>query len=127
MAITLDTVSLPDLTIADEFSTPPVAAVAEPSVINTPVVFETERSSGRPITLVGESDTAWITRAVLQSLYALASVPGATYTLNYEGTEYTVRFRNEEGDPISADPRIARPNAAASDYYRNVTIKLMEV
>ena len=127
MAITLGGISLPDLTLSDEFSSPPVAAVVERSIINTPVVFEAEAASGRPITLIGGTDTAWITRTVLQSLYALASVPGATYALNYEGTEYTVRFRNEDPPAISAEPRIPRPNAAGTDYYRNVTIKLMEV
>lgn len=127
MAITLGGISLPDLIIADEFSRPPVAAVVEPSVINTPIVFEAEASAGRPLTLVGTDDTAWITRTALLALYALASVPGATYTLSYEGTAYTVRFRNEESDAIAAEPVAARPNATGSDYYRNVSIKLMEV
>lgn len=127
MAITLDTIALPDLIIEDEFASPPVAAVVEQSIINTPVVFEAERASGRPLTLVGGDDWGWIGRSTLAAVYALASVPGATYPLIFEGTAYTVRFRNEEPPAISAAPVAPRPNAASTDYYRNVIIKLMEV
>ena len=46
MAITLDTVTLPDLV----FSGPPaVAAVVDESIANTPVIFEQEKPSGGAI------------------------------------------------------------------------------
>ena len=126
MTIQIATIVLPDLIIDEEFD-PPVTAHVEQSIINTPIVFETEKASGQAITLTGGDDTGWITRTTLLALKALASVPGATYTLNYEGAAYTVRFRNEDRPAVSAEPVVARPNAAGTDYYRNVTIKLMEV
>ena len=127
MSIFLGGVELPDLVNADEWSAARVAAVVERSVINTPIVFEGEQSTGQPITLVGGDDTAWITRQTLLAIKALADVPGATYTLSYEGVATVVRFRNEDPPAVFAEPLVPRPNAASTDYYRNVTIKLMEV
>lgn len=127
MSIFLGGAELPDLVNSDELAAPRVAAVVEKSVINTPIVFEGEQSTGQPITLVGGDDTAWITRSRLLAIQAMADVPGATYTLSYEGVERTVRFRNEDPPAVFAEPLVPRPNASGTDYYRNVTIKLMEV
>ena len=126
MTIQIETIVLPDLIIAEAFE-PPVTARVEQSVINTPIVFETEKPSGQAITLTGGEDTGWITRSTMLSLVALASVPGATYTLNYEGVTYTVRFRHEDPPVIAAEAIVPRPNAAGTDYYRNVSIRLVEV
>jgi hypothetical protein len=127
MAIYIDTVELPDLVFVDAFGEPPVAAVVEQSIINTPIVFEAESSAGRRRDLMGGMDWGWITKSVLDDLFALASVAGATYVLSYEGVSYTVRFRLEELPVLSAESIVPRPNAADADYYRNVLIKLMEV
>ncbi len=123
MAITLGGVTLPDLTIDDEFAWTGVEAAVDRSVGGAPIVWERE-ISGRPVDLVGGDDTGWITRATLSALKALAAVPRATYTLSYEGTDYTVRFRNEE-IAIEATPVIPRPNHGTGDYYRNVRIRFM--
>ena len=125
MAITLGGVSLPDLTIEQEFGWTGVESAVDMSVGGAPIVWERE-ISGQPLDLVGGEDTAWITRAILEDLLALAAVPRATYTLDYEGTEYTVRFRNEDG-AISAEPLVPRPNHEDTDYYKNVRIRLMIV
>jgi len=127
MTILLDTVTLPDLVFESPFAAPPVAAVVEQSIARTPIVFESEAPAGRHINLVGGFDWAWIEKSVLDDLYALASVAGATYVLNFEGETFTVRFRHEDPPVISADPIVPRPNAADDDEYRNVLIKLMEV
>lgn len=127
MAVLIDTITLPDLVFADRFGSPPVAAVVETSVINTPIVFESDRSSGHDRTLYGGEDWGWITHSVLTSLFSLASIAGARYQLNYEGTVYRVRFMPEAGQVISAVPLHPRPNVADSDYYKNVVIPLMEV
>jgi hypothetical protein len=127
MAITLDTITLPDLVFQNPFGAPPVAAAVETSIINTPIVFEAERPTGHDRTLYGGADWGWITHSVLVALFALASIAGARYQLNYEGTLYRVRFMPETGQVISADPLHPRPNAEATDYYNNVVIPLMEV
>ncbi|MDY6903686.1 MAG: hypothetical protein SWH61_03280 [Thermodesulfobacteriota bacterium] len=127
MTIMFDAIELPDLIFAEQFDGVPVAAVVEQSIINTPVVFESEKPSGRAIDLHGGDDWGWATHAVLNQIKALGSVAGATYTLNYEGSVFTVRFRNEDPPVISAEPLIPRPNPGDGDYYRNVVIRLMEV
>jgi len=126
MAITLGGVDLPDLLIENEFGFPGVDSRVEFSLGGTPIIWEQEMT-GKPIDLRGTTDTGWITRSVLQSLYALAAVPGATYTLDYEGTIYTVRFRNEDRPVLAAKPAVGRPNQDTTDYYSDVSIKLMEV
>ena len=126
MAILLDAVELPDLLIDNEFGWNGVQAVVEMSLGGRPIVWEGS-ATGKELDLVGGSDWGWISRSVLESLQALASVPLATYLLSYEGTEYTVRFRHEDNPTIEAEPIVPRPNAAGIDWFRNVTIRLMEV
>ena len=125
MAITLGGVTLPDLTIEQEYGWTGVEAAVDMSVGGAPIVWE-RLISGRPLDLAGGEDTGWILRSVLDSLKALAAVPRATYTLAYEGETYTARFRHEEG-AIEAAPVVPRPNQASGDYYRNVRIRLMVI
>lgn len=125
MTITLDTIDLPDLVFESEFDTG-MRSVVETALDGTPNIWE-QSIPGRKIDLVGDAGTAWMQRHVLRSLFDLASVPCAYYTLSYEGAEYTVRFRNEEFPAIEATPLIPRPNAGGDDYYINIRIKLMEI
>lgn len=128
MAIKLDYVDLPDLLFDDGgFGRVPVAAVAEQSVVNTPIIFESEKAGGFLLNLVGTETSGWIEKAVMDALMALASVAGATYILEYEGTFFTVRFRHEDSPVLFAVPIIERPDIESSDWYNNVFIKLMEV
>jgi len=126
MAITLGGIELPDLTIENEFGWTGVRSEVDRSSGGAPIIWE-DVKTGQALDLVGRADTAWIMRATLKALRALAAVPRANYTLNYEGTEYTVRFRNEDGEAIYAEPLVPRPNHEDTDYYRNVCIRLMIV
>lgn len=126
MAIALGGIELPDLVIENEFGFTGVQSVVESALDGTPNIWEAP-ASGKPIDLVGGSDTAWITRATLIDLHALASVPGVSYSLSYEGTDYAVRFRNEEPPAIEATPLLPRPNPDDTDYYHSIRIKLMEI
>lgn len=123
MAIALGGVSLPDLVMDQEYAWTGVESAVDLTIGGAPIVWERE-ISGQPLDLVGGDDTGWITRTTLESLKSIASVPRATYTLSYEGTDYTIRFRHEDG-AIEATPVISRPNQASADYYRNVRIRLM--
>lgn len=126
MAITLGGISLSDdLILEDDIGDPQIDAVMETSDWGTPIVYEKERSF-RHLDLIGDSDRGWTARSTLVNLKALVTV-GAEYTLSYEGTEYTVRFRTEELPVIEATPIIKRPNVADGDWYNNIRIKLMEV
>lgn len=123
MAITLGGVTLPDLVIGDEYAWTGIEAAVDMTVGGAPIVWERE-VSGQPLDLVGGDDWGWITRTTLESLKALAAVARSTYTLSFEGTDYTVRFRHEEG-ALEATPIIPRPNHDGTDYYRGVRIRLM--
>ena len=125
MAVTLGGISLPDFVIDQEFAWTGVESAVDRTVGGAPIVWERE-ISGEALDLVGTVDMAWATRATIQAVRNLAAVPRATYTLDYEGTEYTVRFRNEDG-AIEAEPLVPRPNHEDTDYYRNVRIRLMIV
>lgn len=125
MTISLEGIDLPDLVFESEFDTG-VQSVVETALDGTPNIWE-QSVSGRSIDLIGAVDVAWMTRGILAALYALASVARASYTLSYEGADYTVRFRNEDPPVIEAEALIPRPNPGNGDYYRNIRIKLMEI
>jgi hypothetical protein len=124
--ILLDALILPDLVRGDDIAWTGVAAEVDTALDGTPVVWEGSRA-GRPIDLAGGADTGWISREALLILRSLASVPGATYVLDYEGEAFRVRFRHEDAPVIQATALVPRPNAAPGDWYTNVLIKLMEV
>ena len=88
------------------------------------------RQAGRPITLVGAVDMAWVTRATVATLYDWAGVPLAATAGRFELTladarVFTVTFRHSE-TAIEAEPVTGFPARAASDFYR-LTLRLMEI
>lgn len=118
------TVDLPsDLQWRDEFAWTPVEHDTEYSLTGSLIVQEAERQDGRPITLFGGRTGAWMTRAALEALYELASVPDQVMTLNLWGREFTVIFRRPaiEAEEIT---RVADPGAS---HQYAITINLMEV
>ena len=63
MAITLGAVTLPQgLVWSDEFDWTPLAQTTEYSLTGALIVEQAEKQAGRPITLVGGIDFAWLTR-----------------------------------------------------------------
>lgn len=126
MAILLDSIELPDLTIENEFGFTGVSAEVDFALDGTPLISESAES-GEPIDLIGTDKTGWIARSVLKAVYALAAVIGAQYELNYEGRIFTVRFRNENPPAVFAEPVIARPDPADTDWYKNVKFKFMKI
>lgn len=77
--------------------------------------------AGRPITLSSD----WVSRTDLLALYALASTPGATYTLALaDGRTFSVAFVGDK--PITAQPVIDYAAPAAGDWYE-LTLKLITV
>ena len=51
--------------------------------------------SGRPITLQGTARDGWQYKSTIDSLRALALVPGNTFSVSLWGQTYTCRFRSE--------------------------------
>lgn len=77
------------------------------------------KQGGRPITLQGAEDRAWITRATLETLCAWRDVPGLEMTLVLHGTPRTVLFNHEGGAPVEAKPiTFFAGTPQANDFYR---------
>lgn len=125
--ISIESINLPGLILADDVSHTGVRSDVAKTLSGGMVIWETQEPSGRLIDLVGGDDFGWLERSDLQSLQALASVPGATYTLTTPTEIMTVRFRNENAPAIEASAIIERPNPASGDWYNKIRIKLMEV
>lgn len=118
------TLELPnDLDWRDEFSWTPVEHSTDYSETGALVVQEGERQDGRPITLFGGREGGWISRASLESLYQLASVPNQVMTLSLWGRSFNVMFRRPA---LEATP-IGREADPLPDHKYALTINLMEV
>jgi hypothetical protein len=122
---TLDGIDLSGLVWTDEFDWSGVVTEAAPAINGNLIVQQAALSGGRPVTLQGDAEQGWLLRSALLSLQSKAAVADASYTLAYNGANYTVRFRHEDGQVIAATPIVGRENAAAGDYYHNITLKLI--
>lgn len=123
--ITLGTVALPpDLQWADEFSWVALGVTAKLSLTGAEIVQFGTLQAGRPITLQGGQDFAWLDYATVESLRLLATAAGATYTLTLaDSRTYNVRFRAEE-TPIEATPVLHRatPDTGKRDALQYIPI-----
>lgn len=87
-----------------------------------------EQASNNPdFDLVGSSNTGIIYVSQIKALKALASVPGAEYTLTYNSEVIQVRFRTWEQPVIEHSPLGPREVMNDNDVLTNVRIKLQEV
>jgi hypothetical protein len=117
-----------DLLWSDEHAwTPAVASVAY-SLTGALVVQSATRQAGRPITLVGAIDMAWVPRSTVSLLYAWAAVPltetsGRLALTLRDGRVFTVAFRHAD-TPIEAEPVLGFPAQSDADLYR-LTLRLM--
>ncbi|BCL59972.1 hypothetical protein DGMP_06650 [Desulfomarina profundi] len=127
--ITLDTIELPEeLYWQDETAWVPVQQ-PEParSLDGSLLVEPATMQGGRPITLVGGEDSAWVSYATVKALLAYASVAGKVMTLTLgDGREFDVMFRYHDGGPVSATPLFDSLPLADDDEFI-LTLRLMEV
>lgn len=123
--ITLGTATLPgDLQWVDEFSWVALGVTAKVSLTGAEIVQTGTLQAGRPITLQGGQDFAWVDYATVEALRSLAVAAGATYTLTLpDGRTFNVRFRAEE-TPIEASPVLHRvsPDTGTRDALQYVPI-----
>lgn len=113
------TVDLPDqLVWTDEHAWQPVQHDVEYSITGALLVDVGVRLAGRPITLEGSAERAWISLQVLEQLQALAAQPAIPMQLVLHGVQYAVGWDHERGaiearpiqpwpDPLPADPYVA--------------------
>ncbi|MBU1564222.1 MAG: hypothetical protein KJ630_01170 [Proteobacteria bacterium] len=115
--ISLDTITLPtDLWWEDETDWTPVDQETEYSTTGALLVDLATKQAGRPITLVGDRSTAWVSRTTVLALMALAADPGLVMTLIIDTRSFQVMFRHE-GKPVDAVPVVRISPPAATDFY----------
>ena len=127
MTITLGTITLPDdLEWTDEFDWTPVEDAIDTALSGSLIIHTGTKAKGRPITLEGNSEHAWLSRQTMLEIKALADSPSSELVLDYHGRAFNVRFRYAE-KPYSSKPVVfwsGVPDLA--DWY-NVVIRLMEI
>ena len=96
MSVTLGGVTLDNDPIRKLFkSQKALNASQDRAVDGTEILIESGHGVHYPIVLESTTKTGWLKGSTVDSLYALAAVAEATYTLTYDAINYTVRFRNE--------------------------------
>ncbi len=124
--ITLDGLTLPVyLFWQDETDWTPVQQTTEYSTTGALLIDLATKQAGRPITLVGDEQTAWITRATALALMAMAANPGKEMTLILHDRSFQVMFRHSDGKPIDAEPLVRISPPADDDYYILKALRLM--
>ncbi len=127
MAITLNGTGLSgSLQWNDRFSHTPVAQEVHTTLGGNPVVYSKSLQGNRPVTLEAREDTGWLTGAMVTAIMAMASVPGAVYTLNFHGEVLNVMFAHHESPAIDLRPLQPKAIPEPEDYYVG-TIKFFTV
>ena len=119
-----------DLLWSDEHSWSPAVSSVSYLLNGALLVQSALRQAGRPITLVGAVDMAWVTRAVVGQLHDWASEPlsstAGRFTLTLaDGRALRVAFRHGE-TAIESEPVAGFPARMDSDFYR-ITVRLMQI
>lgn len=126
-----DALSLPDdLLWTDEHAWTPAVASTSYLLTGALLVQSATRQAGRPITLVGAADMAWVTRATVATLHAWAAIPltpdDGRFALRLtDGRAFAVAFRHGEVC-VEAEPVLGLPARRDGDFYR-LTLRLMQL
>ena len=119
-----------DLLWSDEHSWSPATASVSYLITGALLVQSALRQAGRPMTLTGAQDMAWVTRSCVETLYDWAAAPlgadsGRFELTRHDARVFTVAFRHAEV-PIEAEPVTGFTARSDSDFYR-ITLKLMQI
>lgn len=125
------TLALPDdLLWSDEHAWSSAVASTTYLVTGALLIQSATRQAGRPITLQGAPDMAWVTRSVVEQLRGWAATPVGSSTGRFnltfaDGRAFTVVFRHSEV-PMQAEPVLGIPARTNSDFYR-LTLRFLEI
>lgn len=118
-----------DLIWSDELTWSAVAQSKERGIWGTLIVDAMARNGGRPITLTGDGNSAWITRGALLTLKAWAAVPGQRFTLQLLGQTFTVIFDHgteEETRAMGMVAVVEYSDPEETDYHCSLTLRFIE-
>lgn len=131
MAITLGAIALPQGCVwNDEFSWSPLAQETTYTLTGSLVVEQTTRAAGRPITLVGGKDFAWMTRAEVVALKALLDAGEAMTLTLHDSRAFTVLPANDAPLAVAALPIVkdsGPANPSNGTRYVLESLSLIEV
>lgn len=119
-----------DLLWADEHAWSPAVTAVSYLLTGALLVQSATKQAGRPITLVGPSDMAWVTRGAVATLHTWAAAPLTATSGRFELTlrdarVFTVAFRHAD-TVIDAEPVLGFPAQSDTDFYR-ITLRLMQL
>ena len=119
-----------DLLWSDEHAWSPAVAATSYLITGALLIQSATRQAGRPITLVGTPDMAWVTRATVEQLRAWAALAVSSTSGRFgltfvDGRSFTVAFRHTE-TAIEAEPVLGIPARADTDFYR-LTLRFLEI
>lgn len=123
------TITLPDdLFWVDEYAWLPTMQQAEVAFDGSLIVEEWSQQAGRPVTLAGAVNYAWIDRGTLESLRVLAATArnsAMTLTLT-DGRALGVLFRHGSPPAVDAAPIVPYTAAVPGDVY-SLTLRFLQV
>lgn len=120
-------IDLPDdLFWSDEFSWSPVGQNAERTLDGQLIIEESTAIAGRPITMEGAEDMAWVERATVLQLISLRDMTGKTFKLTLkDDRQFTVKF-NQSAVSVDARPVTNWKQSDDGDWYK-LTLRFLEV
>ena len=119
-----------DLLWSDEHAWTPATSSVSYLITGALLVQSAVKQAGRPMTLTGAQDMAWVTRSCVETLYEWAAAPlgadsGRFELTLFDARIFTVAFRHAEG-AIEAEPVTGFTARSNDDFYR-ITLKLMQI
>ena len=127
MSITLDAVTLSnDLVWADQYTWCPVVQTSSFAVDGSLIIEVGTKLKGRKISLVGESNVGWMTRSVMDAIYAKVATAGLVMTLTYKGTPLNVMFDHEQG-ALNVEQAMGYSDPNGTDWIKVNSINFLVV
>ena len=100
---TLNGLPLDHMQWVDQHSWQPGTQIIGRTLSGTLVAWGGSLDAGRPVTLVIQEGSSWLTLAEATAIKELAVNPGDTYPLVWNDEEFTVMFRYDEPPAIQLD------------------------
>lgn len=111
----------------DRESSEDLETVTYKAIDSTKIIRDGDVPSERPITLEAMDKTGWIKESEIKALRNMSRIPQATYILDYNGEEFTVRFRNEQSGGAIQMSYLRDTTAPGDDTWYKGKIYLMAV